>query len=51
MKKLPKTLRKGESTFRNGGSVCGGVISKSMFDSNPMAYMMGYYIQNKHFLK
>ena len=51
MKKLPKTLEKGESTYGNGGScaMCGGVVSQSMFDSNPMAYMMAYYMEDKKF--
>ena len=41
---------RGKSTSDNeGGSLCGGVISKSTFDSNPMAYMMGYYMEDKDF--
>ena len=50
MKELPKTLKEGESTFRNGdGAMCGGVISKSTFDSDPMAYMMAYYMEDDKF--
>ena len=50
MKQEPKILEEGESTYRNGGgSVCGGVISKSMFDSDPMAYMMAYYMEDDKF--
>ena len=29
--------------------MCGGVISKSLFDSNPMAYMMAYYMEDEKF--
>ena len=46
----PKILEEGESTYRNGGgSMCGGVISKTLFDSNPMAYMMAYYMDDEDF--
>jgi hypothetical protein len=34
---------------KEGGSICGGVISKSMFDSNPWAYMMAYYMDDDKF--
>jgi hypothetical protein len=52
MEKEPKILEKGESTFRNGGgSLCGGIISKSTFDSDPWAYMMAYYMEDKYFEK
>lgn len=45
-----KVLKEGESTFRNGaGGMCGGVISKSMFDSDPWAYMMAYYMDDERF--
>ena len=50
MKEEPKILEEGESTFRNGaGGLCGGVVSKSMFDSDPMAYMMAFYMEDKKF--
>lgn len=50
MKKEPKILEEGESTFRNGGGgMCGGIISKSMFDSDPMAYMMAFYMEDDKF--
>lgn len=46
----PKILEKGESTYRNGGgAMCGGVVSKSRFDSNPWAYMMAYYMEDDKF--
>lgn len=55
-KKKPKVLEAGESTFRNGGdadwaggAICGGVVSKSMFDSDPWAYMMAYYMDDDKF--
>ncbi len=52
MKKEPKILKEGESTYRNGeGSICGGVISKSLMDSDPWAYMMAYYIEDEQFEK
>jgi hypothetical protein len=52
MKKEIKTLKAGESTFKNGGgAMCGGVVSKSLFNSNPMAFMMAYYMDDKHFEK
>ena len=48
--KEPKILEKGESAYRNGGgSVCGGVVSRSMFESNPWAYMMAYYMIDEKF--
>lgn len=31
------------------GFVCGGVISKSTFDSDPWAYMMCYYMPDDKF--
>jgi len=48
-----KILEKGESTFRNGegGAICGGVISKSTFDSDPWAYMMGWVMEDVQFEK
>lgn len=47
-----KILEKGESTFRNGGSgICGGVISQSLFDSDPWAYMMAWVMPDKQFEK
>jgi hypothetical protein len=51
MKKLPKTLEEGESTYHNGdsGSMCGGVINQSTFDSEPMAYMMAYVMPDDIF--
>jgi hypothetical protein len=49
----PKILEEGESTFMNGtgGAMCGGVISKSLFDSDPWAYMMAWYMEDKWFEK
>jgi hypothetical protein len=47
-----KPLEKRESTFGNGagtGSMCGGVISQSTFDSNPWAYMMAYVMPDDKF--
>lgn len=55
MEKEPKILEEGESTFRNGGedpnfgSMCGGVISQSLFESDPWAYMMAYYMEDEKF--
>ena len=50
MKIEPKILEKGESTYRNGGgSMCGGVVSRSMFDSDPWAYMMAHYMEDDKF--
>jgi len=50
MKEEPKILEEGESTFGNGGgAMCGGIISKSMFDSDPWAYMMVYYMDDDRF--
>ena len=40
---------KKEINTNSGGSICGGVISKSMFDSNPWAYMMAYYMEDDKF--
>ena len=50
-KGIGKILEEGESTYHNGkgGSICGGVVSKSLFDSNPWAYMMAYYMEDKKF--
>ena len=46
-----KILEDGESTFGNGdgGAMCGGVISKSMMDSDPWAYMMAFYMDDDRF--
>lgn len=46
-----KLLEKGESTYKNGegSSVCGGVISKSTFLSDPWAYMMAWVMEDKDF--
>ena len=51
MKKENKILEKGESTYRNGGggSICGGIVSKTLFDSDPWAYMMAYYMADDKF--
>ena len=47
-----KILKDGESTFRNGpGGICGGVISKSLFDSDSMAYMMASYMEDDKFVE
>ena len=32
-------------------AICGGVIKKSLFFSDPMAYMMCYYMPDKEFDK
>ncbi len=50
-KGIGKILEAGDSTFGNGdgGSMCGGVISKSLFDSDPEAYMMAYYMPDDKF--
>lgn len=46
----PKILKEGESTFRNGGGgMCGGVVSENTFNSDPMAYMMAYYMKDEDF--
>ena len=34
-----------------GGSICGGVISESKFQSNPWAYMMNYVMPDKWYKK
>ncbi len=45
-----KPLEKGESTYRNGGgNMCGGVISQSTFDSDPMGYLMAYVMPDDKF--
>ena len=31
------------------GFSCGGVVSKTMFDSDPWAYMMCYYMDDERF--
>lgn len=50
MKNKPKILEERESTYRNGGgSLCGGVISRSLFESDPWAYMMAYYMDDDKF--
>ena len=50
MKEEPKVLEKGESTFRNGGgSMCGGVMSKTEFFKNVEANMMAYYMDDENF--
>lgn len=33
------------------GAICGGVISKSLFHSNPGAYMMSYFMEDKIFAR
>ncbi len=33
------------------GAICGGVVSKSLFDSNPWAYMMNYCMDDDKFKK
>ena len=50
-KDIGKVLEEGESTFSNGGggAMCGGVISKSLFDSDPWAYMMAWYMDDDKF--
>lgn len=50
-KNIGKVLEEDESTFMNGdgGAMCGGVVSKSLFDSDPMAYMMAFYMDDDKF--
>ena len=31
------------------GFICGGIIAKSLFDSDPMAYMMSFYMEDDRF--
>ena len=50
MEEEPKILEDVESTYRNGGgSMCGGVISESRFNSDPMGNMMAYYMEDDKF--
>lgn len=42
-------IKSKESYTCGGGAICGGVISKTLFDSEPMAYMMSYYMEDKWF--
>jgi hypothetical protein len=37
------------SKEQSGGAMCGGVINETMFNSNPMAYMMSYIMPDKEF--
>lgn len=37
--------------INNSSAMCGGVISQSLFDSDPMAYMMAYTLPDEHFKK
>ena len=38
-----------EPQTNNSGAMCGGVISESLFYSDPMAYMMSYYMEDEKF--
>jgi hypothetical protein len=51
MSEEPKILEKGESTFRNGGgSLCGGVMSKTeFFKGDIWGNMMAYYMEDDKF--
>jgi len=51
MNEEPKILEEGESTYKNGehGAVCGGVINKSRFLSDPWAYMMAWVMEDDYF--
>ncbi len=44
-------MKKIKTIFDQGGAICGGVISKSLFDSDPWAYLMAYYMEDKYFAK
>lgn len=50
-KGIGKVLEEGETPFRNGdgGSMCGGVVSKSVFYSDVDAYMMAFYMEDAKF--
>lgn len=45
----PKALEQGESTYRNDGAMCGGVMSKTEFFKNVEANMMAYYMDDENF--
>jgi hypothetical protein len=32
-----------------GSAICGGVISQTQFDSDPLAYMMSWYMEDSKF--
>ena len=36
---------------QEGGSICGGIVSDSIFNSNPWAYMMAYRLPDKQYEK
>jgi len=52
-KGIGKVLENDETPFRNGdgGPMCGGVVSKSLFDSDPWFYMMAYYMEDDKFVE
>ena len=47
----PTKRKEGGKYKENVGAICGGVVSKTLFDSDPWAYMMAYYIEDKYFEK
>ena len=46
-----KILENGESTYRNGegSAICGGVVKQSVFEKEPMGYMMAWIMPDEHF--
>ncbi len=48
-----KILEEGESAYMNGenGAICGGVVKQSLFDKEPMGYMMAWIMPDKWFEK
>ncbi len=49
---MKKEIIKTEQSYKClGGAICGGVIKKSLFDSDPWAYMMSYIMDDDMFEK
>ena len=47
---MKKEIIESEHSYKClGGAICGGVISKSLFDSEPMAYLMSYVMDDDKF--
>jgi hypothetical protein len=40
---------KGEKAMSSNGAICGGVVKRSEFIKDPMAYMMAYYMDDEKF--
>lgn len=40
---------KAKKKVYDAGAICGGVVSQSLFDSDPWAYMMAYVMPDKAF--